>query len=374
MQIDEQTLMNVLQSAKKVVLLEPDYKAKFMPLGLAKISTLVKSSGGEVCYQRKYLPQGEDLVCITSLFTYESQEVIDAIQQVLFLNPMVKIIVGGIYATLMSEGLELQFGKRIYIYKGYSKKLDMISPDYELNNNPELNSYKCSVVFTTRGCKNACAYCAVKRLEPDSWVNPGWKSHVSDSLPYAMVCDNNLTAFPKEHISDVIGYLKEKNKKVCFDNGLDCKMMTPELAKEFATLKYYKTGMRLAFDRIDEKGVFQNAIKMLLDAGIKKNDFLIYVLYNFNDTPQEAEYRFNECIKLGVRPYPQCYVPLNNLTRESKFVGKHWTAALKRNFRVFYMFAGLYNKSSLEDWLKKGDDKGKPMNQGDWDKYYFKKG
>jgi hypothetical protein len=46
--------------------------------------------------------------------------------------------------------------------------------------------------------------------------------------------------------------------------------MTDELAKGLSSLKYIGTGLRMAFDRISEDGLFQTAIERLKKAGVQK--------------------------------------------------------------------------------------------------------
>ena len=117
-----------IRNAKKIVLLEPHFARKYLPLGLAKISTFAKRNGVEVEYQRDYNPVGEDLVCVTSLFTYDSQKVHDSIKGVNFLNRGVPVIVGGVYASIMSKSITDLF-PHVTIFKGFSKELDMSPPD-----------------------------------------------------------------------------------------------------------------------------------------------------------------------------------------------------------------------------------------------------
>jgi len=353
--ISEQELTDILKSSKDVVLFEPIYTVKHIPLGLAKISTFVKQNGGKTHYRRQYMNYGEDLICITSLFTYDINYVFMAIQNMFFLNPNANIVVGGISATLIPDHIQNRF-KNIKIFKGYSKALDLCPPDYSIDYGREDPWDKMSHVFTSRGCPNRCQYCAVWRLEPDSWMNPTWKEHISDTLPYVTISDNNMSSLPISRIEDIVRYCCDNNKKVCFDNGFDCKFITDDMAKLMSNIKYFKSGMRLAFDRIEEDGVFQEAIRKLIANGVPAKNILAFVLFNFNDTPKEAEYRANECVKLGIRPYPQQYVPLNKKTRRPPFISNKWTEKLVKTFRHFWLMAGYYTKMSFYDFVSMQDE------------------
>lgn len=341
--IDEPTLLSYLKG--KVFLFEPPYRRKYIPLGLAKIATYIKRNGGEVRYGRSYDGWG-DVVCISSLFTYHSEIVHQAIDQSLFFQK--PIILGGIYATLMSSALERKY-PNLMIYRQNSQVLDLCVPDYTLpyEIDPKFDAY--GYAFTTRGCPNDCPYCAVWRIEKPG-ILPNWKEHLSVGKLWLMLYDNNPGAFP-EHTLEVLHFLQENNLAVEFNGGFDIKHLTPEMAKELGKTKYARRGMRLSFDRIQEDGLFQEKVKLLLENGVKKNSVFVYTLFNFNDTPKEADYRAHECVRLGVEPFPTFYIPLYKTDRRVEHIGKHWTKPLADCFRRFYMLAGYYTKWRFGDFI-----------------------
>lgn len=349
--MNEQELIKILKKSKRTLLIEPNYKRKYLPLGLAKISTFIKKNGGDVKFKRYYTPIDEDLVCVTSLFTYDSQKVLDVLNQIRTWGSETKVIIGGIYASLMPEHIKKKF-PNVEIFQGYSQELDLCSPDYSINWDVDEKWEKFSFVFTTRGCPNRCPYCAVWRIEPKVWINPDWKEHIDLNRPYVMISDNNLSAQPIEHFREICNFLIKNNKRVVFDNGFDCKQITKEFAELLGKLKYVKTGCRLAFDRIEEDGIFQKSVELLIKSGVPKSSLMAYVLFNFTDTPQEAIYRAEECVRLGIRPYPQKYTPLNSKSRKEPYIGKYWTKNLSRAFRYFFLMAGHYTKHHFVDWIK----------------------
>lgn len=130
-------------------------------------------------------------------------------------------------------------------------------------------------------------------------------------------------------------------------------------------MRYNSHGLRLAFDRIEEDGIFQSAIERLKGAGVAKNNLMAYVLFNFDDTPQQAHYRFRECARMGIRPYPQQFQPLNRMSRDQKFIGRYWTANLLRHFRQYWLMAGYFNKLTFEQYVAGLGDKAR-MTDKDW--------
>jgi hypothetical protein len=274
--------------------------------------------------------------------------------------PDAPILLGGVAATLVPNAVA---GSAL-VYRGYSQALDECVPDYSIDWGVEEKWSKFSFTFTSRGCPNHCAYCAVPRLEPDLWVNPTWRSHIVDEKPHAMISDNNLSACPTEHVLELIEFLVQKKKRVILDNGLDCKLITDEMAAELARVRWVILGLRLAFDRMEEDGIFQEAVNRLRSGGVAKSNMMAYTLFNFTDTPQEADYRMHECVRLGIQPYPQRYEPLNITDRDKPFIGRHWTPNLLRAFRLFWMMAGYYKRGRFVDWAQQQDKY--PLTADDW--------
>jgi hypothetical protein len=167
-----------------------------------------------------------------------------------------------------------------------------------------------------------------------------------------MISDNNLSAQPIEHIEEICNFISENKKSVVFDNGFDCKHINEKMANLLSKLKFVRVGLRLAFDRIEEDGVFQEAIRKLKEAGVPKGSLMAYVLFNFKDTPKDAIYRAEECVRLGIRPYPQKYTPLNKTSRSEKYVGEHWTPNLIKAYRYFFLMASYYTKYKFVDWVQ----------------------
>jgi len=357
----EDTVLDLLRHYKRVFLLEPLYKRKYVPLGLAKIAQYVKQRGGSVEFGRKYSGQECDLICVTSLFTYRFHEVLEAIEGLP--SP---VLLGGVCASLLPH---LFAREGLYIFGGYSKILDTCVPDYSIDwgISPKWDDW--SFTFTQRGCPNKCAYCAVPLIEPGMWINPSWKDHIIDEKSCAMISDNNLSAAPREHVIEVIRHLRKKKKYVMFDNGFDCKHIDQPMAKELATLKFIRYGMRTAFDRIEELYIFRCAIRELIRSGVPASQIMAYVLFNFNDTPQEATLRARTCVKSGILPYPQQYTPFNATSLIPPYIGKHWTKNLCKMFRFFWRKPDYFKIMSFPEFVTMVDRTWPgAVKEEDWDK------
>lgn len=340
---------SALGTGKKVLLIEPPHNRKYLPLGLAKISTLLRAQGADVRFSRYYDGEYADYICVSSLFTYDMSHLTGVVQHIRKYEKNIPILLGGVCATLNTAFLEnrLSAGAGVRIFEGYSYTLDRQVPDYSLNWDMKGGWDNFSFIFTSRGCPNNCGYCVVPIIESVRWENELWHDHIQPEKPFIMISDNNLSSCSPQHFNDVCERLSFSKcaKCVVFDNGFDPKYITPDVAKQLSKINYVGYGLRTAFDRISEDGVFQHAMDNLHQADISKGTVMAYVLFNFDDTIKDAVYRADQCYRYGVKPYPQRYVPLHWQSRTKRHVGKHWTDKLAQAFSYYYTTGRRWGKS-----------------------------
>jgi hypothetical protein len=276
--INEDELISILKKSKNVLLIEPLYRRSYIPLGLAKISSFVKSHSGQITYSRELISGTFDLICVASMFTNDSEVVlktIKGIQSDWFLKD-VKIIIGGIFASVMPEYIYNNTG--VSIFTGTSKILDSYLPDYEIDYGIEGFFKNAMTLFTTRGCINKCPYCIVWRMEPEYYICPNWQKNIENiKREVCVVSDNSFLSAPPDHVENVINCLNKNGKKVIFNNGMNCREITDENAKQLASLSYIRQGFRIGFDRIKDDGFLSNCygeIKKSRDENCRK---LLYI-------------------------------------------------------------------------------------------------
>ena len=344
--VNESEMLAMLRNANTVCLVEPNYQSKYPPLGLMKISSY--------CKQHNVLVTNQEyskiaLFCITSLFTYDIGIVKQTIFDIRKRYPHAKVILGGVCASLMSTSFK-DFA--IYLFRGNSFKLDECVPDYSMDWGKQNPWNDFTFTFTSRGCPNACGYCAVWRIEPCIGLIDNWRAHLDVPKKFAMISDNNLSSTPDSHLFPILRYLKENKLPIVFDNGFDCKHMNSDVAKALGQLIFTQKGCRTAFDRIEEKILFKKSITMLIEAGVPAGQIMSYVLFNFNDNPIEAFYRMHLCRSLGISPYPQQYRPLSWRSREDLYIGKHWNETLLKAFRPYWVYPEIYRNYTFAEYLK----------------------
>lgn len=370
----EAEMLSDLRKATRVLLIEPNYPRAYPPLGLAKISTYVKKHGGEVAFTRGLLSGDWDVICITTFTTYEAREVWRSINQSRMAYPKAKIWVGGIMASLMPKACDV---RGVKVFMGVSDTLDRQIQDMTIDygiKDKRRSADKYSLFFTSRGCPNKCPYCAVPKIEPEMKLIPNWRVQFDARKPWICIMDNNITGTPLEHQEELIDFIAKYKKATVLQSGIDCKHVTKEYAELYGRITYTNTGMRMSFDRIEEDGIFQIAVQRLLDAGIPGNEIRPYVLINFRDTPQQAQYRMKECLRLTTRPYAQQYVPLMKTSRKPTHIGKYWTKRLLVTFRSYWQRADLYHQITFEEYAETKRTPRTKLTNADWEAWHYRKG
>lgn len=167
---------------ERILLVEPNYKNKYPPIGLMKISTYFKTKGDYVFFSKGLLPQSEvalfDRVFVTTLFTFDFDICVDTIRYYIEIVGKEKVLIGGIAATIMPHnfaeaipGIQILTGQLTSSsLLGYDDdvNIDILELDYDIlwdiaYEYPASDSY---FIYTSRGCPRKCPFCAVKTLEP----------------------------------------------------------------------------------------------------------------------------------------------------------------------------------------------------------------
>lgn len=300
-----------------ILLIEPAYYTRYPPLGLLKLSSYHKSKGDTVELVRGCQPTSRtpDKVYVTSLFTYAWEPVHQAVAYYKKTFPQAKVVVGGIYATLMQEHAAVSGADEIH--HGLYEEAEDLLPDYSL-----IHSWRQSIVFSHRGCVNQCPYCAVPVMEPCTGTIQvkSIRHLVAPGHRKVILWDNNLLG--ATNWRDLIAELKEIRLPVDFNQGLDARRITEEVAQEFKGLRV--DPIRMAYDVPSERKALARAIPALERAGFKLRNMIVYVLYNFQDSPEDFLARIGDLMEWGVVAYPMRFEPLDSLKKNQHF-GSKWT-------------------------------------------------
>lgn len=300
----------------RVLLVEPNYYTRFPPLGLLKLSGFHKTRGDSVKLVR--FPENPhiepDIIYVTSLFTYSWREVHEAVRYYKELFPQVKLVLGGIYASLLPDHAMSSGADCIHI--GLFQKVEDYEPDYSIINDSGWDS---NVLFSSRGCIRGCGFCAVPKLEGGISYKKTILNLLNDKFMKIVLWDNNILATPNWR--DIFDELEELGYEVDFNQGFDARLITPEVAERISRLKTKM--IRLAFDNSRDHYAINRAISFLSEAGVRRRKIVVYTLFNYSDTPDDFFSRVRQLLRWGVVSYPMRFEPLCVLAK-NKFISPQW--------------------------------------------------
>ena len=374
-----------------ILLVEPSYPNKYPPLGLMKLAAYHGPHGrgdrirfikGAV---RDVLLEPWDRVYVTTLFSFEWQRTAAAIDFAIQAagNQPERVFVGGIAASLMHEEfLKEPRWAGVRFIKGLldgppalalklsiedcdfgaddlnGTPIDELTPDYSILDRidyayPVHDAY---FGYASRGCVRSCAFCGVPKLEGAQREMPPLTSLINGvNKTYGpkkdlVLMDNNVTASARyrEVIAEIrdLGFTlgaklqregrQPVKRRVDFNQGVDARILvkSPMFLREMATICI--SPLRIAFDHIGVRKVYEKAVRMAADNGI--TSLSNYMLYNFMDTPADLYARMqlnitlNEELGIRIWSFPMRYQPVT--LKDRSHVGKHWNRYYLRSFQV----------------------------------------
>jgi hypothetical protein len=262
----------------------------------------------------KTLEVPPDRIYVTSLFTYAWEPVHTIVKHYKSLYPHAELWLGGIYASLMPEHAKLSGADLIYY--GLFVEAEDLMPAYDLV--PDWNG---SIIFSSRGCLRNCGFCAVPKLEnKPSGLKYSIKELVYPTHNRVIFWDNNILA--NANWKAVFDEIIELNISVDFNQGLDARFISDEVAKRLSLMKL--DFVRLAYDNRAVGPFVRKAIDLLSANGIRKKKIIVYTLFNFEETPLDFFGRVKDILNWGAACYPMRFQPLDSLVK-NQYIGKHWT-------------------------------------------------
>lgn len=374
-----------------ILLIEPNYKNKYPPLGLMKIAYFHKNIHHDyVRFAKGRLPKEFDdkkwdRVYVTTLFTFEWEETKKSIEYALgVVKNTGHVYIGGIMSTLMPELFKKHFPTVINNTGLLDKKgtlglekeecIDRLPPDYSILDDikdqyvyPWNDGY---FLYMTRGCGMKCQFCAVQTLEPNYISYISIKEQVAKIDEVAgkkrdlLLMDNNVlrSADFDKIIDEIIelGFGKgakyvnprtgaKCNRYVDFNQGLDAKLMTEHKAKRLGEIALKPA--RIAFDHIEDVSYYKRALELCAKNGIKH--LSNYILFNGEDftgkgskyhadTPEdlynrmkismdfcdELNEKYGSDGRIHIFSFPMKYIPLKDLDRT--YIGTNWNGKYLR--------------------------------------------
>lgn len=194
-------------------------------------------------------------------------------------------------------------------------------------------SYPHSIGYTQRGCRLACSFCDVPKAEgkvkPEQGILDLWRG---DPWP-RNVCllDNDFFGQPdwRRRIDEI----RTGNFRVCFNQGINCRMLNDEAAEAIASVRYSDDDFKerriyTAWDaREDEETLFRG-LRSLVRYGVRADNIMVYILVGYDHRTKQARpfiveddlYRQRRLREFGARPYPMIYVRNDELRGFQRWV------------------------------------------------------
>ena len=125
---------------------------------------------------------------------------------------------------------------------------------------------------------------------------------------------------------------------VDFNQGLDARLLDDYKMARLAELNLKP--MRIAFDHIEQRDIYERAIRLAVKYGVK--DLSNYLLYNFLDTPEDFYNRLrinidlSEELDVSIYSFPMKYCPIDDPKYFSNrdFIGRHWNRKFIRSVQA----------------------------------------
>ena len=184
-------------------------------------------------------------------------------------------------------------------------EIDRLQPDYSLY--PRIDG-KTTYGFLTRGCANRCKWCCVPKKEGAITPYMDVEEIAIEGRNNLILMDNNALA--SDYGLAQIEKIVRRGYRVDFNQGLDARLVTPEIAELLARVKWMKY-IRFGCDTPAQIAECERATALLDKYGYRGEYFLYCILL---DDFRESFNRANHWRSRGKRflPHAQPYRDLSD--------------------------------------------------------------
>ena len=194
-----------------------------------------------------------DVILVTSGMTYWYPGVQETIQNLRLHHPGSKIILGGIYATLMPDHARAHSGADVVISGEFEREIvPFLTNEKPRHKLETLNDYpwpawhltgesRYRVLMTSRGCPYRCTFCASDILNEQKFHQRKIedvlleieKSYFEDGVKHFVFYDDALLINHRRHLAPLLSKIIVRRMKLKFHapNGLNAREVNGELAE-----------------------------------------------------------------------------------------------------------------------------------------------
>lgn len=184
---------------------------------------------------------------------------------------------------------------------------------YDYSIYPDFDS---SLGFTARGCRLSCKFCIVPVWEgkPRS-VNTIEQLYRGGDYPkHIHLLDNDFFGQAEEQWRARVREIIDGKFKVCFNQGLNVRLITDESAEALAEIPYYDDQFKTrrlytAFDNMKDAKIFFRGVDTLERYGIPPKHLLAYMLIGFakGETMEDIKWRHKAMKDRGIFAFPMVF-------------------------------------------------------------------
>lgn len=232
----------------------------------------------------------------------------------------------------------------------------VIGGEYEHYDYSIYPAYQWSIGFTARGCRLKCGFCVVPQKEgkprsvntiDDIWRGPGTAKNI-------VLLDNDFFGQAPEQWQARIQEVLDGGFRVCFNQGINIRLIDDTAAYWLARLPYYDDGFKTrrlytAWDNLKDERIFFEGVDRLERAGVPPTHLMVYMLvgYDPKETWERIFYRFNRMKERGIRPYPMVF---NNANADLKKF-QRWVVRRYHEFVAWEDYLRGYSAPEVEGQL-----------------------
>lgn len=195
------------------------------------------------------------------------------------------------------------------LYYDLPEEIDAMFPDYTIYG----DRFDYAIGFLTRGCIRRCPWCVVPKKEGQIHRYRTWREVKRPGKRDMVLMDNNVLAcdFGKAQIEELS---RRNDVRVDFNQGLDARLITPDIARMLAKLRWMKL-IRVACDTDAVLDTVLAKAELLRSFGIKPYRIMSFLLVQ---DIQSAERRAVALRSAGIEVFAQPYRDFENKTIPTK--------------------------------------------------------
>ena len=139
------------------------------------------------------------------------------------------------------------------------------------------------------------------------WRGPGYPKKLH-------LLDNDFFGQPKAAWKARIAEMQQGDFRVCFNQGVNIRVITPEIAAAIASVQYRDDAFKerrlyTAWDSLGDEALFFRGIEHLERAGVPSKHVRAYMLIGWDEHESwpDIRRRFDAMVNLGIEPYPMVF-------------------------------------------------------------------